>query len=353
MDRTAALTAYQLANLLQKVDPHIGRHTGYASISGVLLDSDGTRIHAVATDRHTLAVARQQIAFRAAPWSLLINAEELQDDLAALRTWIASHRGEHNILLTAGDHQLTVTSRRGRIVLPARDGAVFPQWRGLIRTAIEHEPGQAPYTGLSTDLLARWKTADYNVRTWQPAPDKPLVVITDDFIGLQMPTRPRRPDEAPTLAEDHDTWADSLGGGDKVELADTLTPGEAANLDERDNPVVNAQTDLLRTTLCAVQDVMDTPTRNLDLFHARVGHAAHGWMAYRFLEALRKTDPSLARRVVDTVTEEIDGGEIGEFVWDAAITAGHNPQQWRKEYNEARVKRTTENTTDPAATTQN
>ena len=68
-----SLTAYQLSELLRRVDPHVGRSSGYGGIEGVRLDYDGQHLHAVATDRHTLAVARQRAVGTAPAWALTVS----------------------------------------------------------------------------------------------------------------------------------------------------------------------------------------------------------------------------------------------------------------------------------------
>ncbi|MFI8769517.1 hypothetical protein ACIGN6_32060 [Streptomyces sp. NPDC053792] len=39
--------------------------------------------------------------------------------------------------------------------------------------------------------------------------------------------------------------------------------------------------------------------------------------------------PRLAAQIIAEVADELDSGEIGEFAYDAAITAGLDPQKWQ------------------------
>jgi hypothetical protein len=56
------------------------------------------------------------------------------------------------------------------------------------------------------------------------------------------------------------------------------------------------------------------------------------------VRALQKADPDLLRTVLAETSEELESGEIGEWAWDEAEKAGHNPQQWQDDY-EAHLKK--------------
>ncbi|MGX1220405.1 hypothetical protein [Streptomyces ambofaciens] len=330
-----SLTAYQLTELLRRVDPHVGRHSGYGSIEGVHLDYDGQHLHAVATDRYTLAVARERAVGTAPAWKLTISAAEWTDSVTALRAWADSHPGQENIHLTAGTDGLTATSNRGKLVLPASAGH-FPEWRDLIRTALHHGPTESPWSGFQSRLLARWQDAGERITTWQSAYDKPVVVYATNFIGLQMPMR-IGDEEGPEGR--WESWKGSLGeAGPEVEQEETLHHWEAAALEEKEHLVESYTEDLLKQTLRSTTDIFSLATGDTGALTAYSLAGTQSWLAYRLLRALEKAAPDLLRQTLDDVTQQLESGEISEWAWDEAEQAGHNPQAWHDDY-EAHLKK--------------
>ena len=328
MTTTTTLTAWQLGDLLRKVDPHIGRHSGYAAIRGVHLDYDGRHLHAVATDRYTLAVARQRTRSNDPVWALTVRL----NDLPALTAWVDNLDGEKYVHISPYTEGLTFSSEGSKLVVPA--GTLdFPDWRGMIRTALEADPGQSPYSGFDSSYLARWQHAGRQLRAWQAAPTKPLVVIGHDFLGMQMPARVDY-----SLADDHATWADSLGGGDKVEQDDTLHHHEHAELAEKENVVPDMAADLLQQVLRSTSGVFRMATNDPGAIAAYAVAGGHAWIAYRLLKAMEKAAPDLLRETLADTSEQLESGEIGEWAWDEAKKAGHDPQAWHDEY-EAHLKK--------------
>jgi hypothetical protein len=329
---TTTITAYQLAELLRKVDPHIGRTMGYAAIQGVRLDHDGRNLHAVATDRYTLAVARQKTA-PTTPWAASINGSDRDNQLAAVTTWLATHDGEDAITLTADlgptGNALTLASRRSNLTVPVYAGH-FPDWRGLIRTAVDRDGTDSPWTGQTSKLLARWEAAGREICTWQSAFDKPMVVTANSFIGIQMP---RRIADEESPAGRHDEWADSLGTGAPVEMDDTLTTYEPQELEERDNAIDREIESLLKLALRSTSGAFNAATGDTGALTAYILAGTQSWTAYRLLKALQKADPNLLHTVLAETSEELESGEIGEWARDEAERAGHNPQQWADDYD--------------------
>lgn len=333
-----SLTAYQLSELLRRVDPHIGRDTGYGAIAGVHLDYDGTYLHAVATDRCTLAVARERAVGIAPAWKLTLSAAEWTDNVTALRAWVDAHPGGENVHLAAGTEGLTATSSRGKLVLQASPG-YFPEWRDLIRTALHHEPTESPWSGFTSKLLARWETAGGAITTWQSAFDKPVVVYGTNFVGLQIPRR-IGDDESP--ASRWAAWKGSLGeSGPEVEQDETLHQWEAAAIEEKERLVETFAEDLLKQTLRSTTDMFQLATKDTGALTAYALAGTQSWLAYRLLKALEKSAPDLLRTTLDDVTQQLESGELGEWAWDEAEQAGHNPQKWHDDY-EAHLKKLAE-----------
>lgn len=325
---TTTVIAYQLAELLRKVEPHIGRDMGYGPIQGLRLDYDGRNLHAIATDRYTMAVARQKTRSNDPAWATTIHATNID----ALNAWVKARTADgnkHNIHIQTGEYTITFTEgdNTAGLTLPT-DQAAWPEWRGLFRTALTYTAGDAPYSAVTAKLLARWEHGGDQLRTWQAAATKPLVVIGHNFLGLQMPSR-FTGDAAPNLDEDRTQWADSLGVGQLVEMDDTLNAYEPQELEDRDNAIGQHAEDLLKLVLR-----YSGPAPSGDSIE-RLPHyyaAIHGWLAYRLLKALEKADPDLLRTTLADATDQLESGEIGEWAWDAAEKAGHNPQQWHDDY---------------------
>lgn len=333
-----SLTAYQLTELLRRVDPHIGRDSGYSGIEGVRLDYDGQHLHAVATDRYTLAVARERAVGTAPAWALTISAQEWTDDMTALRTWADSHPGGEHVHLSAGTAGLTASSSRGKLVLQASTG-YFPEWRDVIRTALHHDPTESPWSGFQSRLLARWTEAGQRITTWQAAFDKPIVVYGHNFVGLQMPMR-LSDDESPESRWDQ--WKGSIGEtGPKVEQVQTLNHWEAAALEEKDHLVASTTEDLLKLVMRSTSDMFNLATSDTGALTAYALAGTQSWLAYRLVKAMEMAAPDLLRKTLDDVTQQLESGEIGEWAWDAAAQAGHNPQQWQDDY-EAHLKKLAE-----------
>ncbi|WP_369213900.1 hypothetical protein [Streptomyces flavofungini] len=330
-----SLTAYQLTELLRRVDPHVGRYSGTGFIEGVHLDYNGQYLHAVATDRFTLAAARERAVGIAPAWKLTISAAEWGDNVATLRAWADSHPGEADVHLTTGTEGLTATSRRGKLVIPASTG-YFPEWRDMIRTALRHDPTESPWTGYDSKLLARWQHAGGRITIWQSSYDKPAVIYATNFVGLQMPHR-IGDEESPEGR--WEMWKGSLGEtGPTVTQDDTLNHWEALDLEEKDHLVETYIEDLLKQTLRSTTDVFKLATGDPGALTAYALAGSQSWIAYRLLKALQMAAPDLLRKTLDDVTQQGESGEIGEFAADEAKRAGHDPQAWQDEY-EAHLKR--------------
>jgi hypothetical protein len=333
-----SLTAYQLSELFRRVDPHVGRNSGTGFIEGVRLDYDGRYLHAVATDRFTLAVARERAVGTAPAWKLTISAAEWTDNVTALRAWADSHPGGDHVHLSAGSDGLTVTSSRGKLVLPGSSG-YFPEWRDMIRTALHHDPTESPWSGFDSKLLARWQHAGGRITTWQSAYDKPVIVYATNFVGLQMPMR-IGDEESPEGR--WEAWKDSIGEtGPKVEQEQTLNHWEALDLEEKDHLVESFIEDLLKQTLRSTTDMFGLATGDSGALAAYALAGVQSWTAYRLLKALEKAAPDLLRQTLDDVTQQCESGEIGEWAWDEAEQAGHDPKAWQADY-EAHLKKRAE-----------
>jgi hypothetical protein len=317
----ATLNAHHLARLIRAVAPHSAvEGMGLDRIDGIRFDSDHTTLHAVATDIHSLAVARARLARPTAPFARTVHGQ----DLPALRAWADAHLetppyGEAPITLTTAPGHLVFDGPRGTLRVPAADDEKYASWRQLLSSALNDTPVDDPATAWTSQLWGRWQHANRSIHTWHRAPDKALIVLGTDMIGLQMPHRPPNPDrnQAHTPADTLQDWKTSIGTatGERIELADAVPALTRPSLTAA-HTVHELTEDLLRQTLNA-----NSPAPS----------GEHAWTAFRLLRALKRTDPDLAADVVAELGEELDSGEIVEWAWDAALDAGHDPQEWAHE----------------------
>lgn len=202
------INAHKLQRLIKQTRPHVSVDDTVPPINGIRFECDGVHIHALATDRHTFAVARAKVREETDTWSATIS----ENDLGWFTAWLETHEGDTILDLAATGDGLAVTDDRGTLVVPAKDHT-FPKWQGLFRDALTDAATSGDMVSVDTKMLARWKQADTHLRTWQTAPEKPLLLVGDDFIGLQMPCRYRgdAKDRTAVLGD----WSGTLGKGGK------------------------------------------------------------------------------------------------------------------------------------------
>ncbi|MFG2977734.1 hypothetical protein ACGFYY_32680 [Streptomyces sp. NPDC048331] len=334
------ITAYQLGELLKKARPHIGDELAPAAVQGMRLDCDGVHLHAVATDRYTLAVAR--VGIRPTPaWALTLT----QDALIALTAWTTDIDDSATLTLTPGKDTLNVSAGGGRQLTVGTRDETWPDWRTLIRrhldtlpeTALTPEP--APSSGWSSEFLARWTAAGYALTVWHNAAAGPLVILGHDLIGLQMPMNSKHtttpeavwtgwqnsltPAGSATTSDPDDFLAEAAGGTARDQLADAMTE------------------DLLKQTMRSATDLFSAATSDPGALAAYALAGGRSWIAYRLLEALRMAAPKLLRKTLTEVNAELEDGDFCEWAWEAARQAGHDPEAWNEEYEQHLARVTT------------
>jgi hypothetical protein len=332
------INAHKLQRLIKQTRPHVSSDDTLPPINGIRFECDGIHIHALATDRYTFAVARAKVREETDSWTTTIS----EDNLGWFTGWLATHEGDTILNLEATADGLAITDDRGTLVVPAKDHT-FPKWQGLFRDALTDAAVSGDLVSFDTKMLARWKHADTHLRTWQTAPEKPLLLVGEDFIGMQMPARYSgdAKDRAAVLSD----WSSTLSKGDKpAEITVPPAPGAVAEMAET----------MLQRTLRSTAEMfgadMDSE-RGRGAFNAWVHSGIYAWSSYRLLEALKKADPDLAETTVRDLNEQLESGEIGEWAWDEAEAAGYDPKAWQDDY-EAHLKALAEKSsaeTTPAA----
>ncbi|MEU2316603.1 hypothetical protein ACFY7X_13540 [Streptomyces althioticus] len=319
------INAHKLQRLITQTRPHISPDDTLPALNGIRFECDGVHIHALATDRYTFAVARAKVREETDTWSVTIS----EQTLGWLAPWLENHEGDTILDLSADTDGLTITDDEGKLTFPAKNHT-FPKWQGLFRDALTDAATSGDMVSLDTKMLARWKHAGTHLRTWQTHPEKPLLLVGEDFIGLQMPCRYSGEDrDRLTVLDD---WSRTLRKGGKPEPI-TVPPAPGA--------VAEKAEELLRQTLRSTAEMFgadyDTE-KGRGAFNAWVHSGIYAWSAYRLLEALKKADPDLAEATVRDLNEQLESGEIGEWAWDEAEQAGHNPQKWHDDFEAHKQK---------------
>ena len=322
------INAHKLQRLIRQTRPHIDVDDTLPSINGIRFECDGIHIHALATDRFTFAAARAKVREETDAWSVTI----AEKDLTWLTAWLETHKGDTILDLAASPDGLTITDDHGKLVVPAKD-MTFPKWQNMFRDTLQDASTSGDLISLDTEMLARWKDADSHLRVWQTMPEKPLLLVGEDFLGLQMPAR--YTGDAKERTAVLSDWSGSLGqGGEPAEIVALPEPGAVAEMAET----------MLQHTLRSTSEMfgadMDS-VKERRAFNAWVHSGIYAWSAYRLLQALKKADPDLAETTVRDLNEQLESGEIGEWAWDEAEAAGHNPQKWHDDY-EAHLKKLAE-----------
>ncbi|MGW5431849.1 DNA polymerase III subunit beta family protein [Streptomyces sp. NPDC004059] len=331
------INAHKLQRLIKQTRPHISDDDTLPPINGIRFECDGVHIHALATDRYTFAAARTKVREETDTWSVTVS----EQTLGWLIPWLEAHEGDTILDLSAGEDGLTITDDEGKLTVPVNT-TTFPKWQHLFRDALQDASNSGDLISLDTRMLARWKHADTHLRVWQSAAEKPLLLVGDDFLGLQMPCRYGGEVKDRTAALGN--WSGSLGNGSKVTEAPKPLPEPGA--------VAEMEKDMLRRALQSTAEMFDADTdteKGRAAFIAWVHSGSYAWSAYRILQALKKADPDLAESTVRGLNEQLESGEIGEWAWDEAESAGHDPQKWHDEY-EAFLKKRGEKSAAETAT---
>lgn len=342
---SVTINAHQLGLLIDKTIGHIGGEYT-APLNGIRLDVDATHLHAVASDRYTLAVARYRLLHddqNGQPFARLIPGEYLP----SLREWISSQAGATYVSISAEDHYVEFGGTQTELRIGVDPGLEYPDWRGLLRTITQQDAEDAPFPALSAGFMTRWAATGDNLRVRVTADQKAVLVFGEDFIGAQMPVRYAGvgPMKDETFDAVRRQWAQTLDvGAEGLDMATDMPAEDDRPRYEATKDVYETGESLLHQVLRSGIDMHGKAGTNSPEFLAHITASVHGWMAYRFLDALHTADPRFARAIAAEVADELDSGEISEFAWDAAKEAGHDPQQWHDEYEAYLKKRAAEKT---------
>jgi hypothetical protein len=335
---TVTINAHQLGRLIEKTIGHMGSE--YIEVlNGIRLDVDATHLYAVASDRYTIAAARHRLTDDdqgGEPFARTIPASYLRP----LREWISTQAGQHLVTIGTGEGRLAFDAPQSGMTIPVTDSLEFPDWRGVLRNITQQPTDGEPFPAIRSEFLTRWADTGDTIRVRVTADQKAILLFGEDFIGAQMPARYAGvgPVKDETFESAQRLWEAALAAGaDGVDMATAMPEEDPRSRYEVTKDVRETGEDLLRQTLHSSADMHGKSLDKPDEFLAHILAGVHAWMAYRFLDALYAADPRLAAATVGEVAEQLDSGEIGEFAWDAAEEAGHDPQKWHDDY-EAHLK---------------
>lgn len=337
---SVTINAHQLGRLIDKTINHMGSEY-IEMLHGIRLDVDARYLHAVASDRYTMAVARYALTDNEdEPWTRTIPAVHLP----ALREWISSHQGDQKITIEAGEDRVVFDSARTTYSVAVNRGLEFPDWRGILRTLAENTIEGEPFPRLNSKYLARFDDCGI-VRVRLTADTKAALLFGEEFIGAVMPVRYAglEPGEEETFATAFNAWHWTLAAGSKGADMDGMPLPEYSRY-EASTDVQDTGEGLLRSVLQSTSNAVDTSYFDDDseAWYAHIRSGVANWRAFRYLDALTKVDPRVAAQVVADTAEELDDGALGEWAWDVAEKAGHNPKKWDEDYTNALAARAAE-----------
>ncbi|MEU0831244.1 hypothetical protein [Streptomyces sp. NPDC005969] len=344
--------AHKLGQLIDKVQGHVGdKHIEV--LHGIRLDIDATDLHAVASDRYTIAAARYRLNYgdqRQEPWARTIPGSWLKP----LREWVNSHGGGDTITISTETGRVDFTTAHTEIRIPVTDDQEFPNWRALLRGIAAEIPTIYAFPAIDARMLTRWADTGDVLRVRVTTDQKALMVFGEDFVGAQMPKRYAGigPCEEETFEQALALWPHLFtDDGDTADMA-TDMPDENKPRYEATSSIPDMVESLLQQTLRSTSDMLGAPSEEPGAMASFAIAGVNAWSAYRFLAALHKADPRLATQTVADLAEELDAGDFSETAWDIAEAAGHDPQKWADDYEahlkKLAAKRAAEAETQPA-----
>jgi len=327
------INAHQLGRLIDTTISHMSGED-IEQLHGIRLDVGSTYLYAVTSDRYTIAAARYRLddtEQNSEPFARTIPGNYLR----SLREWVSTQVGHGLIAISTTVGRLVFAAPDSEFHIPVTDDLWFPNWRSLLRSVAEQTIEGEPFPALDSGFLARWAGTGNILRVRVTADQKALLVFAEDFIGAQMPARYAGvgPVKDETIDSARHLWKDVLdAGATGVDMATDMPEDEPGPRYEAPTDVREVGTELLKQTIHSQADMYGKSGSNPEEFYAHLSASVNAWMAYRFLDALHTADPRLAASTAAEVAGQLDSGEIGEFAWDAAVEAGHDPQKWHDDY---------------------
>ncbi|MFG2844219.1 hypothetical protein ACGF12_13755 [Kitasatospora sp. NPDC048296] len=320
---TTILRAAELARILEQTAPHRSEPTSWKPGALTLLDADATRLHAVTTCRYTLAVGSAPACGPEGgdgePWAATIQGHDA-DSLAA---WARLRGHDEDVHLIVAADRVEAFTPTSALRVPVSTAA-FPLsggWRPFLAARLKPATGDAPRPiALDTAILHRWRKAGDYVWLGVAEHDGSLLVLGEDFAGVQMPVAL---EWQPPLA--HISAADGR-------------PVEALPLPDGNDEFAHLRAEMLQRVVTSGEALKDAAYSGGPDAVAPIANAAgSAYLAFRALRALEEVDPRRAHRLAAEVTDELDFAEFTEAAFDAAHEIGLDPSAWVARYNAAQA----------------
>lgn len=242
MPEYQTVSSRRITHLIRSVIDHAGDDER-SDLRAIRLESDGTHLYAVATDRFTLAVARElldpELNQDPKPFTALItprdaaylaqiaDGDEIFDDGLPFTappdfyTRLLVGDGRPPILAAQvlarknGDGEYRDDMSAKFVLAPD----VIPfDWRELVRKCLASEPDgftRSQEIAFNPHLLARWKSCDIRPLHFRVTGTFNAVIVTGrDFLGVQLPVKPTEAGES--FAAHLGAWQADLRGVEAV-----------------------------------------------------------------------------------------------------------------------------------------
>ncbi|MEV8403570.1 hypothetical protein [Streptomyces niveus] len=331
---SVTINVHQVGRLIDKVRGHIGNE--YIEVlHGIRLDVDASHLHAVASDRYTIAAARYELN------DTERNREAFARTIPAawlkpLREWLDAQAGNLTVTIGTETGRLVFATPATEMRVPVTDNVEYPDWRALLRGVAAEIPTIYAFPAVDARMLARWADTDDTLRVRVTSDLRAFMVFGEDFVGAQMPKKFTGvgPDMDATFEQALGLWPSIFADNnqDAADMADM--PAEEKPRYEAAPTVPDMVETLLQQTLRSTSDLLGAPSKDHGAMASFAIAGVNAWSAYRFLNALHTADPRLAAKVVADLGEELDAGDFSENAWDIAEKAGHDPQAWHDDYAE-------------------
>ncbi|MFD5615852.1 hypothetical protein [Kitasatospora sp. NPDC127060] len=316
---TTILRADELARILEQTAPHRSEPTSWKPGAITLLDADTTHLHAVTTCRYTLAVASAPACGRAGgdgeAWTATIQGHDA-DSLAA---WARSRGYDEDVSLIVAADRVEAFTPTSALRVPV-SASPFPvtEWRQLLAAELDGPTDStAAPTALDTELLRRWSDSGDIVWLGQSRRSGHLLVLGEDFAGVQMPVK------KDWAAPSGPAWA----AGDGAPVATLPLP-------DPDDDLARLQSEMLQRVVLADESAKDAyAVGDRAAAAAIVTAAGSAYLAFQALRALEEIDPRRAHRLAAQVCDDFDSGEFTETAYQAAQADGLDPSAWVAGYH--------------------
>ena len=182
-------TGGELKALLRAVLVHTVREDLFEALEMVVFEVDHTTLYLVATDRHTLGIARTVVKPSPAGvrFAIAVEADALAQTARTLRS-------REPVTLTVTSDGVEVDRHRIRQTIPSQTVDGFPDWRRLFASLASKTPTGGEPTGFHPRFLTRFQTATCGeyvplvIRHYGPT-EATVITCGDWFAGALMPMR--------------------------------------------------------------------------------------------------------------------------------------------------------------------